>query len=101
MTQLLTQPKPQPASSKIKILSGRYNVLHDLGKGATSKVSLARDQQTGDLVAVKQLFEAVAEHNAPRMRREFHALEKFSHPNIVRVIEYADQAKPPDRKSVV
>jgi eukaryotic-like serine/threonine-protein kinase len=96
MTQLLTQPKPQPASSKKEnTLSGRYNLLHDLGKGATSKVSLARDQHTGELVAVKQLFEAVAEHNTPRMRREFHALEKFSHPNIVRVIEYADQAKPP------
>ena len=57
MTQLLTQPKPQPVNNKKEnTLSGRYNLLHDLGKGATSKVSLARDQRTGDLVAVKQLF---------------------------------------------
>jgi eukaryotic-like serine/threonine-protein kinase len=92
MTQLLTHPAK---TSKVNTLSGRYNVLHDLGQGATSKVSLARDERTGDLVAVKRLFEAVAEHNAPRMRREFKALERFSHPNIVRVIEYADQANPP------
>ena len=93
MTQLLTH---HPAkTSKVNTLSGRYNVLHDLGQGATSKVSLARDERTGDLVAVKRLFEAVAEHNTPRMRREFKALEQFSHPNIVRVIEYADQASPP------
>jgi eukaryotic-like serine/threonine-protein kinase len=91
MTQLLMQV----GSAKTNILSGRYNVLHDLGQGATSKVSLARDERTGELVAVKRLFEAVAEHNAPRMRREFKALEQFSHPNIVRVIEYADQANPP------
>jgi eukaryotic-like serine/threonine-protein kinase len=92
MTQLLTHPAK---TSKANTLSGRYNVLHDLGQGATSKVSLARDERTGDLVAVKRLFEAVAEHNTPRMRREFKALEQFSHPNIVRVIEYADQASPP------
>jgi eukaryotic-like serine/threonine-protein kinase len=92
MTQLLTHPAK---TSKVNTLSGRYNVLHDLGQGATSKVSLARDERTGDLVAVKRLFEAVAEHNVPRMRREFKALERFSHPNIVRVIEYADQANPP------
>jgi eukaryotic-like serine/threonine-protein kinase len=92
MTQLLTHPAK---TGKVNTLSGRYNVLHDLGQGATSKVSLARDERTGDLVAVKRLFEAVAEHNTPRMRREFKALEQFSHPNIVRVIEYADQASPP------
>ena len=92
MTQLLTHPAK---TGKVNILSGRYNVLHDLGQGATSKVSLARDERTGDLVAVKRLFEAVAEHNTPRMRREFKALEQFDHPNIVRVIEYADQATPP------
>ena len=92
MTQLLTHPAK---TGKVNTLSGRYNLLHDLGQGATSKVSLARDERTGDLVAVKRLFEAVAEHNTPRMRREFKALEQFSHPNIVRVIEYADQATPP------
>ena len=92
MTQLLTHPAK---TGKVNTLSGRYNLLHDLGQGATSKVSLARDERTGDLVAVKRLFEAVAEHNTPRMRREFKALEQFSHPNIVRVIEYADQASPP------
>ena len=91
MTQLLT---PSAKTAKVNILSGRYNVLHDLGQGATSKVSLARDERTGDLVAVKRLFEAVAEHNTPRMRREFKALEQFEHPNIVRVLEYADQASP-------
>jgi eukaryotic-like serine/threonine-protein kinase len=94
MTQTLTNPNTI-SSTATNTLSGRYNVLHDLGQGATSKVSLARDQHTGELVAIKRLFEAVAEHNTPRMRREFRALEKFSHPNIVRVIEFAEQANPP------
>jgi tetratricopeptide (TPR) repeat protein len=80
--QFMTMASPQQNSA------GRYQVLRELGAGATSRVSLAFDRVSGGLVALKQLFEANLIQGNVRMQREFRALKRLTHPNIVKVFDH-------------
>ena len=68
----------------------RYQFVKDLGSGAMGRVSLALDRATGDLVAVKRLHEVVALQGGARLRREFRALERIEHPNVLKVLGFGD-----------
>lgn len=73
----------------------RYQIVRELGAGATSRVSLAVDLETGIEVAIKQLFETGTLQSSVRMRREFRALKRLEHPNIVRVLDFGDEQRTP------
>lgn len=73
----------------------RYQIMRELGAGATSRVSLAVDLRTQELVAIKQLFETGTVQGGVRMRREFRALKRLEHPNVVKVLDFGDEGRTP------
>ena len=74
------------------ISSDRYQFVRELGSGAMGRVSLALDRETGQLVAVKRLHEAVALQGGVRLRREFKSLERIDHENVVKVLAFGEEA---------
>ena len=65
-------------------LAGRYQLLQQVGSGATSLVWRALDLQTGHAVAVKVLRPGRQAHPAAlsRMQREATILQQLAHPGL-------------------
>lgn len=65
-----------------------YTIDERLGKGAYGIVWKASDKETGEIVAVKKIFDAFRnETDAQRTFREIQYLQKFvAHPNIVSLL---------------
>jgi predicted Ser/Thr protein kinase len=72
---------------------GRYEVLHELGRGGMATVHLARQADLGRLVALKELemLRATDLTVAQRFLREARMASSLSHPNIVTVYEYFEE----------
>lgn len=68
---------------------GPYRYDRPIGKGGMANVVLATDP-AGDLVALKILKEERRESGIGRFRREFRALIKVRHPNVIAVESYGD-----------
>jgi tRNA A-37 threonylcarbamoyl transferase component Bud32 len=69
-------------------IAGRYQVERELGRGASAFVYLARDEQTGEHVALKVLRPDLAESlGAERFLREIRLTQDLDHPHIVRVLD--------------
>ncbi|HEY7725822.1 MAG TPA: serine/threonine-protein kinase [Anaeromyxobacteraceae bacterium] len=68
---------------------GPYEILSLIGRGGIGTVYRARHRETGRLVAVKLLGPPPAcdASAARRLAREFEALARLDHPNVVRVHE--------------
>jgi eukaryotic-like serine/threonine-protein kinase len=68
---------------------GPYRVLEALGSGGVGTVYRARNQRSGETVALKLLSTgpALDPRAARRLAREFEALADLSHPNVVKVFE--------------
>src|SRR5512136_160517 len=76
-------------SSTAQQIGKRYEIEKLIGGGAVGRVYLARDTQTGEPVAIKELMSdwvARAPESVERFRREGEALRKLNHPNIVKVL---------------
>ncbi|XP_050686419.1 extracellular signal-regulated kinase 2-like [Eriocheir sinensis] len=69
-------------------INRKYEVRRRIGKGAYGIVWKAIDRRTGDVVAVKKIFDAFRnETDAQRTFREIVFLLEFSsHPNIIRLL---------------
>ena len=72
------------------LVAQRYEVVRELGAGAMGRVSLALDQQTNQLVALKQMHQMVAAMGGARMRREFRSLSQIESEFVVRVFDYGE-----------
>jgi serine/threonine protein kinase len=70
-------------------IAGRYRLLSVLGMGGAGVLYCARDENTGDLVALKLLrHDVVAAIAAPaRWQREAAVARALQHPNVVRVLD--------------
>ena len=68
---------------------GNYIFLREIGSGGMARVLLAKDP-TGELVALKVLRKSRFKTGLARFRREFRALSRINHPNVVRVEAYGD-----------
>jgi tetratricopeptide (TPR) repeat protein len=68
----------------------RFRIVRELGSGAMAQVSLALDTTSQRLVALKRLHRIYAVSGGARLRREFRALSRLDHPNIVRVYDHGD-----------
>lgn len=76
-----------PSVTADVVLSGRYRVLSELGRGGMGAVYRALDQATGQVVALKTL-----EHPSPALitpfEREYHTLASIAHPCVIEVYDF-------------
>eukprot|EP00727_Mastigamoeba_balamuthi_P002194 m51a1_g11972 putative camk camk1 protein variant 1 (572) ;mRNA; r:830064-832862 len=63
-----------------------YEVVRPLGEGATCKVVLGKNRNTGELVAIKMIPKKHIEDRAEfsLIAKEIHYLKQLSHPSIIR-----------------
>ena len=79
-----------------RVLSDRYRLVAPIGTGASAQVHLADDVRLGRRVAVKVLHPALAadESFLRRFRAEAMAAAALSHPNIMAVYDWGEDAGP-------
>jgi len=72
-----------------KLIAGRYEVLHPLGRGGMGKVFLVKDTQTGRQLAMKVLRNRwmYNERVIARFTREVEALRQLDHPCISKIYD--------------
>ncbi|MBX2797165.1 MAG: protein kinase [Myxococcales bacterium] len=68
---------------------GSYVFMREIGSGGMARVLLAKDP-AGHLVALKVLRRSRFKTGMARFRREFRALSRIRHPNVIRVEAYGD-----------
>jgi serine/threonine-protein kinase len=80
-----------------ELIAGRYRLLERNGVGGMAAVWRARDERTGEQVALKQVHpHLVADPNArARLEREAEALRLVDHPAIARPRELVDDPEHP------
>ncbi|NXT81198.1 MK15 kinase, partial [Zapornia atra] len=71
------------------LVSQKYEIKRRLGKGAYGIVWKAVDRRTGEIVAVKKIFDAFRNRtDAQRTFREIMFLQEFGeHPNIIKLLD--------------
>jgi serine/threonine-protein kinase len=76
------------------LIADRYAVLERIGVGGMGTVYRARDERTGERVAIKFLRDEYAGHRSIRRRfvREAEAGASLDHPNIVRLTDFGIDA---------
>ena len=67
----------------------RYKLIKTLGRGTFGKVKLAKNMDTGELVAMKIIdkHEVLAQNLGPQVKKEISIMKQLKHPNIVQVKE--------------
>src|SRR5436305_3856543 len=71
------------------LLSGRYQILAELGRGGMGRVYRAHDREIGEEVAIKTVLSEPGEsaRQEERLLRELQICRKIAHPNVVRVFD--------------
>lgn len=91
-------PEPQPTTeiSAGGQLGGRYELLEEIGSGATGRIWRARHTKIGREFAIKLLTNRGESTNEDDLLREALALSKVTHPNVVSVSDFgfAQPGKP-------
>ncbi len=68
---------------------GHYVVVEAIARGGMASVLAVDDERTGERMALKLLLPlAAVEESRSRFRREFRALSRLSHPNVLKVHEW-------------
>jgi beta-lactam-binding protein with PASTA domain/tRNA A-37 threonylcarbamoyl transferase component Bud32 len=80
-----------PTSSP-PVYNGRYELSHQIARGGTAQVYLARDLLLDRPVALKMLFPELSADRTfvDRFRREAQAAANLSHPNIVPIFDWGE-----------
>ena len=68
---------------------GAYIYVREIGSGGMARVILAKNP-SGQRVALKVLRKSRIQHGLKRFHREFRALSRIHHPNVVGVEAYGD-----------
>lgn len=63
---------------------GRFQVLRTLGSGASCKVKLGIDSESGRKVAIKVMHQNMSEQDKKLVMTEVQALQGLIHENIIR-----------------
>lgn len=87
------QPADPPAEPELNLRFGQVQVTRELGAGGMGKVYKGQHLGLDVPVAVKTMGEALARDAMGRQRflREARTAAKLDHPNIVRVLDVAEQ----------
>ena len=82
-------PAWQPDLRSGFLIGGRFELLDQIGEGATSTVYKVRDSADQRIVALKVLKESAARHPrfAECFHRELNIGRQLDHPNVVRIYE--------------
>lgn len=67
---------------------GKYNILRTLGKGASCKVKLAQDSESGKKVAIKIMNDNMDPNLKQLVMTEVKAMELLKHQHVIYQIEY-------------
>ena len=67
---------------------GKYEIIRTLGSGASCKVKLALDKETGKKVAVKIMSDSMSEREKELVMTEVSAMQNLKHAHVVEQIEY-------------
>ncbi|HUD72755.1 MAG TPA: serine/threonine-protein kinase, partial [Dongiaceae bacterium] len=67
------------------VLSGRYEILAEVGRGGMGAVFRARDTEIDETVAIKCLSGAIDPDTAARFVQEIKVARQVVHPNVLRV----------------
>mmetsp|Transcript_16408 Transcript_16408/g.27728 ORF Transcript_16408/g.27728 Transcript_16408/m.27728 type:complete len:417 (+) Transcript_16408:335-1585(+) len=71
-----------------KQIKSRYSLIRPIGHGAYGVVISALDKETGDKVAIKKISRAFEDPvDAKRILREIKLMKKFSHENVIRIMD--------------
>lgn len=70
-----------------RVISGRYEIEREIGRGGMATVYLARELKLDRMVAIKVLRPELSHHSTPRERflQEARVSARLSHPNVLRV----------------
>ena len=73
----------------------RYQIGKFLGQGSYAVVKLAKDTQTGRLVALKRFekYKLIESHVKKNLIREIRILESLDHPNVVQLFQVIEQPR--------
>ncbi|MFZ4398061.1 MAG: serine/threonine-protein kinase, partial [Kiritimatiellia bacterium] len=93
-------PGDAPAVTTGQVITGRYSLEHELGRGGFATVWLAKDLKLGRSVAVKRLLPEALQGEAgrqtlERFQREAQAIAQLNHRNIVAVYDHDNDASGP------
>jgi len=67
--------------------SEKFNLLKEIGRGATSRVFLAEAKDSNDLVAIKEI--AISKKiEKPSIFREIDVMRRIDHQNVLRCLSY-------------
>lgn len=96
MTMLSSQPLRGPNDGLVTgaVLAGKYEVIRLLGAGGMGRVYKAQHLSLGVPVAIKTMsatYAALPDY-VRRFRREAHAASLLNHPNVVRVLDFGEDA---------
>lgn len=69
-------------------VANRYRVVRLLGEGGMGRVFLARDESTGQDVALKVLATGADEAATLRFKQEFWAMAQIRHPNLIAAVDF-------------
>jgi serine/threonine protein kinase len=67
---------------------GNFNVLRTLGKGASCKVKLAQDPETGRKVAIKIMNDNMDPNMKQLVMTEVKAMDQLKHKHVINQVEY-------------
>ena len=70
----------------------RYELLGQLGSGATSRVEKARDNLLGRIVALKTFLSGFGDGLEQQFLYEAQIIGQLSHPSIVQLYDGADES---------
>ena len=74
--------------TKLSGLEDRFQIISELGSGATGTVFKAKDLLLNRIVAIKVLHTGYDSAAVTRFQREAKATSRFDHPNLVRVLDF-------------
>ena len=89
----ITMEEVQRVRNKHPIFNGEYQIVKSLGEGNTSKVYLARSNETGALVAIKILKDEFLRRDNDSIlsvHNEITILKNLTHEGIVGMLGYGD-----------
>jgi hypothetical protein len=76
--------------SELAPLAARYEFLSEMGQGGMGRVYQARDNETGDVVALKVLHPQIASDPAmaERFKNELRLARRITHKNVCRIFDF-------------